>query len=194
MADATAAIALATGDIITDTSPPAQPVRKRWPIVVVEAALAFLLLGMVVMVFGNVVLRYLFNSNIVVSEELSRYFFIWLTFVGAVLAIYEGTHLGVDNLVRKLSRRGRIVCLGASEAMILVVGVLILHGAWQQHDVNATSFAPVTGLSMIWVFGIAYLIGAAMVAHAATKLFRIATGLIRDDELIEVRSESDAGN
>ena len=34
----------------------------------VEAVLAALLLGMVVMVFGNVVLRYVFNSGIVVSE------------------------------------------------------------------------------------------------------------------------------
>ena len=37
---------------------------------------------MVVLVFGNVVLRYTMNSGITVSEELSRWLFVWLTFMG----------------------------------------------------------------------------------------------------------------
>lgn len=43
------------------------------------------LVVMVVLVFGNVVLRYAFNSGITVSEELSRWLFVWL-FVGAIVA------------------------------------------------------------------------------------------------------------
>lgn len=42
---------------------------------------------MVVLVFGNVVLRYGFNSGITVSEEVSRWLFIWGTFLGAVVAL-----------------------------------------------------------------------------------------------------------
>ncbi len=49
---------------------------------------------MVVLVFGNVVLRYAFNSGITVSEELSRWLFVWLTFVGAVVALRDHAHLG----------------------------------------------------------------------------------------------------
>ena len=70
----------------------------------IEAVLAALLLGMVLMVFGNVLLRYAFNSGIQVSEEMSRFFFIWLTFIGAIVAMRDGTHLGMDNFVNKLSR------------------------------------------------------------------------------------------
>jgi hypothetical protein len=44
---------------------------------------------MVVMVFGNVVLRYAFNSGITVSEELSRWLFVWMTFMGAVVALKD---------------------------------------------------------------------------------------------------------
>ena len=44
------------------------------------------LAGMVVLVFGNVVLRYGFNSGIVVSEEVSRWLLVWLTFLGAIVA------------------------------------------------------------------------------------------------------------
>ena len=52
------------------------------------------------MVFGNVVLRYAFNSGIAVSEELSRFFFVWLTFIGAIVAMRDGAHLGMDTLGR----------------------------------------------------------------------------------------------
>lgn len=156
----------------------------------VEALLAFLLLAMVVMVFGNVVLRYVFNSGIVVSEELSRFCFIWLTFIGAVLAMREGKHLGMDSVVRALSRRGRLICFTLSQAMVLGCCAMLVWGTWVQHDINATMAAPVTGLSMIWVYGATYVSGIGIGLHALTKLWRVATGQIRNDELIDV-SESE---
>jgi TRAP-type C4-dicarboxylate transport system permease small subunit len=157
----------------------------------VEAVLAALLLGMVLMVFGNVVLRYAFNSGITVSEELSRFFFVWLTFIGAVVAMRDGTHLGMDNIVARLSRRGKLVCLALSQALIVVCCVLIFIGTWRQHEVNATTMAPVTGMSMIWIFGMGYLTSACIALLACAKLWRIATGRITDDELIESGSEED---
>ena len=45
--------------------------------------MAAMLALMVVLVFGNVVMRYAFNSGFTLSEELSRWLFVWLTFLGA---------------------------------------------------------------------------------------------------------------
>ena len=67
-----------------------------------KVAIALCLAVMVVLVFGNVVLRYVFNSGIAVSEELSRWLLVWLTFLGAIVALREHAHLGVDTLVRAL--------------------------------------------------------------------------------------------
>ena len=64
-----------------------------------EFAMAALLAVMVVLVFGNVVLRYGFNSGIAVSDEMSRWAFVWLTFLVAVVAMKEHGHLGSDMLV-----------------------------------------------------------------------------------------------
>jgi TRAP-type transport system small permease protein len=61
---------------------------------------------MVVLVFGNVVLRYGFNLGITVSEEISRWLFVWLTFLGAIVAMREHGHLGVDTLVKRLPASG----------------------------------------------------------------------------------------
>ena len=60
---------------------------------------------MVILVFGNVVLRYAFNLGITMSEELSRFLFVWLTFLGAIIAFREHGHLGVDMVVSRLSGR-----------------------------------------------------------------------------------------
>ncbi len=84
-----------------------------------ELLVVVALVAMVFMVFGNVVLRYGFNSGITISEEMSRYCFIWLTYIGAMVAMREGGHLGVDTLVKKLPLGGKKFCLFASEALML---------------------------------------------------------------------------
>jgi TRAP-type C4-dicarboxylate transport system permease small subunit len=63
---------------------------------------------------------------------------------------------------------------------------MLFWGTWRQHDVNATTMAPVTGLSMIWVFGVGYLTSLCIGVHAVHKLWRIACGGLRDDELVGV--------
>ena len=158
----------------------------------VEAVLAALLLGMVIMVFGNVVLRYAFNSGIGVSEELSRIFFVWLTFIGAVLATHEGAHLGMDAVVSKLSRRGKIVCGVLSQALVLMCCGMLFWGTLRQHEINATTLAPVTGMPMSWVFGMGYVTSIGVGVHALHRLWRLLSGRTTDAELVEVKESEEA--
>ena len=158
----------------------------------VEVLLAMLLLAMVLMVFGNVVLRYVFNSGIVVSEELARFCFVWLTFIGAIVAVRDNAHLGMDNVVARLPRRGKLACLAASQLLILICCVVLFWGTWRQHEINASTTAPVTGMSMIWIFGLGYLCSVCIGLHALDTLRRIATGGIADAELLQVRESEEA--
>jgi TRAP-type C4-dicarboxylate transport system permease small subunit len=87
----------------------------------IEALLALALAVMVVLVFGNVVLRYGFNSGITMSEEVSRWLFIWITFLGAVVALKEHSHLGVDMVVSRLPPLGKKICLVASHGLMLYI-------------------------------------------------------------------------
>lgn len=166
--------------------------RQRGPVVrVLEAFLAFCLLSMVIMVFGNVVLRYGFDSGIVMSEELSRFAFIWLVFVGAVVAMQEGAHLGVDSFVKLLPRGGKIACLVGSQLLILTCCAMFFWGTWRQHEVNVTTTAQVTGLSMIWVFGMGYFTSLGIAWVTLHKLWRLASGQLHDDELIGVHESEE---
>jgi TRAP-type C4-dicarboxylate transport system permease small subunit len=151
----------------------------RW----LERLMVFLLVAMLLMVFGNVVLRWTVNAGIDVSEELSRYCFVWLTFIGAVVVMREHLHLGVDALVGKLGRRGRLVCMMLSDALILFCCMVFFWGTWKQSAVNASNVAPVTGLSMLWVFGIGYFTSVAIGLMVAARIARAMTGRVGDREL-----------
>ena len=158
-----------------------------------EMLLVALLSAMVVMVFGNVVLRYGFNSGIDFSEELSRFFFIWVTFLGAIIAMRENAHLGLDTLIRMLPRAGKKFCFGLSNAMMLGCCALMFYGTWRQHHINATTMSPVTGIPMSWVYGVGYLASGAMGLVILGNLLKLATGRIADGDLIQVHdSEEDA--
>jgi TRAP-type C4-dicarboxylate transport system permease small subunit len=122
-----------------------------------EIVLVLLLASMVVMVFSNVVLRYGFNSGITMSEELSRYFFVWLTFLGAIVTFRENSHLGVDILLRMLRGRARMICYVAGDLLIIFCCAIFFWGTWVQAPVNATMESPVVGVSMLWVYGVGFL-------------------------------------
>jgi len=151
-----------------------------------ELLVVLCLAAMVVMVFGNVVLRYGFNSGILISEEMSRYCFIWLTYIGAMVAMREGGHLGVDTLVKHLPVAGRKTCLFLSESLMLMCNGLFFWGTWKMHDLQVTNVSPVAGISMIWVYGIGYVVGVVMSLINLDVLYRLLAGRIGDDELVQV--------
>jgi TRAP-type C4-dicarboxylate transport system permease small subunit len=143
-------------------------------------------IAMVVMVFGNVVLRYGFNSGISVSDEMSRYCFIWLTYVGAMVAMREGGHLGVDSLVKHLPVNGKKVCLFLSESLMLMCNGLFFLGTYKMHELQVTNISPVVGISMIWVYGIGYVVGVVMGIINLRVLYRLLSGTITESELLQV--------
>src|SRR3954451_16946097 len=113
-----------------------------------KVAIAACLAAMVVLVFTNVVMRYLFNSGIPTSEELSRWLLVWLTFLGAVVALREHAHLGVDTLVRRLSPTGKRACFILNYGLMLFADLMLLKGSWTQTLINWGDRAPATGLSV----------------------------------------------
>jgi TRAP-type C4-dicarboxylate transport system permease small subunit len=146
-----------------------------------ELAIALLLATMVVLVFGNVVARYGFNSGITLSEELSRWMFIWLTFLGAVIALKERGHLGMDMVVSKLPKAGKKICLVTGQVLSLGIVWLILQGSWQQAVINAEVSAPVSGapMAIVYAAGIVFAVLAGLII--LLDLYRVLS-MVRESE------------
>ncbi len=158
---------------------------------VLEAAIAFCLALMVVLVFGNVFVRYAMNSGITLSEELSRWAFVWMTFLGAIVALKEHGHLGTDMLVSRLGPFGKKICLGASYVLMLFACWLLFRGAYEQAVINFDSTSAVMEASMSWVYlpGILFAVLGGLIL--AVELLRLLTGQIRDEDLVMIQESEE---
>lgn len=157
-----------------------------------EFVMVVLLACMIAMVFGNVVLRYAFNSGIEVSEELSRFFFVWLTFIGAVVVMREGAHMGVDALVAAAGPRVRVGMMIVSDALVLLCCAVFFWGTLSQAGVNASNTAPVTGLNMLWVFGVGAVASVGMFALVLPRFVRAVTGRAAAEDVAHFAGERGA--
>jgi len=154
-----------------------------------EVVMVICMVVMLVMVFGNVVLRLFFNTGIDLSEEIPRFAFVWMTFLGAIVGMRRRAHLGVDMLVQVLPVFGRKVCWGISQAIMLVCCLYITYGTWLQHDIIKGNASPVAQISMLWVFGVSYVTGVSISIICASNLLRLFAGKVAENELIDVHEE-----
>lgn len=152
---------------------------------------ALLLAGMVVLVFGNVVLRYGFNSGITLSEEVSRWMFVWLTFLGSIIALRERGHLGVDALVRRLPLWGKKLCFLVSHSLVIYAIVLFVMGTWQQTLINWDVVAPASGASVAVFYGVGLVFGVSTIPLLLADLWRVLSGRADEVELIAVRESEE---
>ncbi|MGD9847015.1 MAG: TRAP transporter small permease [Variibacter sp.] len=72
---------------------------------ILEWSVAACLTVLVVIVFGQVLLRYLTYQPLAWTEEVARYFFVWLSLLGAAVAARRGQHFAVDAIQKSLSPR-----------------------------------------------------------------------------------------
>ena len=154
-----------------------------------ELVLVLCMVLMFVLVFINVMMRLFFNSGIDISEELPRFAFVWMCFIGAIVGMRRHSHLGVDMVVAALPVFGRKVCWGISQTIMGICSLYMLYGTWLQHDIIAQNASAVMQISMLYVYGISYLAGAAMAIICVVNLLRLFLGHVEENELIDVMEE-----
>jgi TRAP-type C4-dicarboxylate transport system permease small subunit len=129
-----------------------------------------------IMVLGNVILRYVFNSGIEYSEEVSRFIFVWITFIGAVVALKEGLHLGMDTLVQRMPPKLRKICFWLSQLLMLWCCWLLFIGSWVQTQLNLYNIAPVSELPIAILYSVGMVASALMALILLANLWRSVKG------------------
>jgi TRAP-type C4-dicarboxylate transport system permease small subunit len=158
-----------------------------------EALIAAALAVMVVLVFGNVVLRYAFDSGITVSEEVSRWLFVWLTFLGAIVALHEHAHLGSDMLVSRLPVAGKKACLVIGHLLMLYITWLLFSGSLTQARINWDVEAPVTGASVAIFYSAGIVFSVSAVVILLRDLWLVLSGQVSDADLVMIKESEEAG-
>ena len=163
----------------------------NWYFRALKAMVVFFIGSMVVLVLGNVILRYGFNSGITVSEELSRWCFVWLTFTGAIIAMREHTHLGMDTVVSKLPVLGKKICYVLSHLIMIACVLLFMSGAYDQTLINIGVEAPAAGLSSGFFYGVGLFFGVPALLILLYDLYMMVSGQLKDEELVRIRESEE---
>lgn len=156
-----------------------------------HAAIAVCLTCMATFVFANVILRYFFNEGLTWAEEASRYLFIWLIFLGAIVAYQENVHLGVDTLVKKLSIKGRRKLFIINNIILVITMGLCVHGTWKMTVLTGDQVSSSMQIPLALVYVSGFICSVAMVCISLHNLYRLITGKMSDSELVMTSDNED---
>ncbi len=144
--------------------------------IVLKLFAAFCLVAMIVMVFGNVVLRYAFNSGITVSEELSSWGLTWMTYTAGLIALKEHGHLGFDAVLTRFPPMVQRILLAIAHVLMIGMMWLFLDGSWQQTVINLGNMAPASGISLGALYGVGIVFSVIAILVLLGDLYCIVTG------------------
>lgn len=136
------------------------------------AIISVFIIAMVALVFLNVVLRYGFHSGITESEELSRYIFVWVVFLGAVVAFRDKSHLNVDIVIGALPAIVQKVLYVIINIIVIGVLAIVINGGVKMLEINKNSYGPATGIPLSVLFFAGMLASAIMIIMAVVQTIR----------------------
>lgn len=151
-----------------------------------EVLIGVLILAASVILFANVVARYVFNAGFPWAEELVRYQIVWMVFLGASVAARQGIHIGVDLLIKSTPPAlSRAIQLLVHAIAIVFCGFLVFYGAELILQTRAFGqVSPAMQLPM-WLVQLAIPVGAALMGVRFTQqFFRTAPG--RDSNAVHL--------
>lgn len=119
--------------------------------------------GIVILIFAGVIFRYFFHVSLAWVDEVSRFLFIWGSFVGAAAAFRFGEHGGIPLIRGRLSKGGRRRLDGIIAVSIVLFLVTV---GYQFIGITMRSFSSgqvstSTGIP-VWAINLGVTIGVAL--------------------------------
>ncbi|MFC4025186.1 TRAP transporter small permease [Oceanobacillus longus] len=102
----------------------------------------------------QVFMRYVMNNSLAWPEELSRYIFIWFTFIGVSYAVHKNAHLRIDILFNYVPDRVRKLFETISDIFFLGFSVVVVLGGINVFSslLATMQTSPGLGLPMAFVY------------------------------------------
>ena len=127
------------------------------------------LILMIALVFTNAVMRYFFNATLPASEEIARFAFIWVTYMGAIITERQKAHIVVNIVTDRLRGVAWILVRIIRECVIIGTLAFILYGSIR-YTLHVNFLTPATN-TPFWLIAMSLSIAAAYLLLA--KLFQL---------------------
>src|SRR5690606_25575892 len=105
---------------------------------------------------------FFFHSALTWADETVRFLFVWATFMGAIVGVARGSHIGMDLLLRIAGLRMRRAMGIVSHALVIVFLLVWAYFGWELVEENLHYLAPATGIPLGYVFIIGPLSAISM--------------------------------
>jgi TRAP-type C4-dicarboxylate transport system permease small subunit len=143
-----------------------------------EFALVVFLSAMTLVVFLEILFRYVFHLPLFWTEEFARYCLVWSSLLGATIAFKRGEHIAVTFFLDRFPPRSRRVLMFAAEMSVAALLAVILWGGIHLIMVTSRQLSPALRISMAVPYSALPIAAAVMLVHALnhTARFRLSSG------------------
>ncbi|GHV36361.1 ABC transporter permease [Spirochaetia bacterium] len=138
----------------------------------VEILIAIFLAIMILMLFMNVVLRQ-FGKGFAWSEEIARFAFIYLVYLGSIGAAHENRHLLIDSILTRIPAAAQKILYALIQVCIIALMWILTTGAWGLAYQNRADRWVATHIPMVLIHGIGVVVGGAIIIISLANLFRL---------------------
>ena len=144
----------------------------------IEAALVLLSLALCLDVFVAVVLRYGFGTSLGFYDELARYLFVWMSFLGAAVGVKRHGHFGVNFVMDRLPERIRwAVGVLNTLLMLLFAGLLVSEGLTMVR-LSSRQLSPGMEVPVSYLYAPVSISGVLMILYLLPHLARQLRGRV----------------
>jgi len=108
--------------------------------------------AMATIIFAQVISRYVVGKPFTWSEELGRYIFVWMSFLGMAVAVKEGSHVALDVILQKLSGYKKKILITINNVMVLLFGVIVTYSGIRLFYIGIGQSSPTLRIPMQYIY------------------------------------------
>jgi len=107
---------------------------------------------MLLSAFLNVISRYIFHYSIIWAPELSRFFYIFIIFIGTFLGIRKNTHIGLDILINSLSHQIQNIIEIIRNIILMIYFIFLIFLGFKFVGFGMHQMTLTLGIAKGWVY------------------------------------------
>jgi len=119
---------------------------------IAKASVIVISIVMIVVTLAQVIFRYVIAAPLPWSEELARYCFVWIVFLGGAIGLSRGIHLGVDLFVNMLPVPMQRGLDALTSVLIAAFAATVIYASYPVLNMNMFQRSPALGLQMTWIY------------------------------------------
>lgn len=138
---------------------------------IINIFLSVAIFAMTLIIFLQVISRYVFNSPLVWSEELSRYLFVWISFLAIADAVRTKSHIALSVLTDKMSEDKKIIISKLNNCLVFIIGIIITYGGIILMNLGVHQSSATLGVPMFLVYLVIPVSGILISIFSIEKIF-----------------------